>query len=184
MTATYWYIIIGLLLIVMALAGGVLKRLPLTTSMLYLGVGALLGPLGAGMISMDPIAWAAVLERVSELAVIISLFAAGLKLDLPLTDRRWWLPTRLAVLSMAITVGLIAVTGVWLLGLSIGAAVLLGAIIAPTDPVLAFDVQVENIRDRDRLRFGLTGEAGLNDGTAFPFVMLGLGLLSLHELGD
>jgi len=61
--------------------------------------------------------------------------------------------------------------------------VLLGAILAPTDPVLASDVQVANPGDRDRLRFGLTGEGGLNDGTAFPFVMLGLGLLSLHELG-
>jgi NhaP-type Na+/H+ or K+/H+ antiporter len=67
--------------------------------------------------------------------------------------------------------------------LSLGAAVLLGAILAPTDPVLASDVQVANPGDRDRLRFGLTGEGGLNDGTAFPFVMLGLGLLSLHELG-
>jgi len=69
------------------------------------------------------------------------------------------------------------------MGLSFAAAVLLGAILAPTDPVLASDVQVESATDRDRLRFALTGEAGLNDGTAFPFVMLGLGLLGLHELG-
>lgn len=84
---------------------------------------------------------------------------------------------------MALTVGLIAVVGVLGLGLPVGAAVLLGAILAPTDPVLASDVQVEHPRDRDRLRFTLTGEAGLNDGTAFPFVMLGLGLLGLHDLG-
>jgi NhaP-type Na+/H+ or K+/H+ antiporter len=69
------------------------------------------------------------------------------------------------------------------LGLSLGAAVLLGGILAPTDPVLASDVQVENAADRDRLRFSLTGEGGLNDGAAFPFVMLGLGLLGLHDLG-
>jgi sodium/hydrogen antiporter len=61
--------------------------------------------------------------------------------------------------------------------------VLLGAILAPTDPVLASGVQLENIRDRNRLRFSLTGEAGLNDGTAFPFIMLGLGLSGLHDLG-
>jgi NhaP-type Na+/H+ or K+/H+ antiporter len=70
------------------------------------------------------------------------------------------------------------------LGLPLGAAILLGAIIAPTDPVLASDVQVTHTLDRDRVRFTLTGEAGLNDGTAFPFVMLGLGLLGLHELGE
>jgi NhaP-type Na+/H+ or K+/H+ antiporter len=85
---------------------------------------------------------------------------------------------------MVLTVGLVAALGTGLLGLSLGAAVLLGAILAPTDPVLASDVQVGDPADRDRLRFSLTGEAGLNDGTAFPFVMLGLGLLGLHEIGD
>ena len=69
------------------------------------------------------------------------------------------------------------------LGLSWGAAVLLGAVLAPTDPVLASDVQVEHAADRDRLRFSLTGEAGMNDGTAFPFVMLGLWLMNLHAPG-
>jgi sodium/hydrogen antiporter len=86
--------------------------------------------------------------------------------------------------SMVVAVGAITAVGVFLMGLPLGAAVLLGAILAPTDPVLASDVQVANPGDRDRLRFGLTGEGGLNDGTAFPFIMLGLGLLGLHELGD
>jgi NhaP-type Na+/H+ or K+/H+ antiporter len=95
----------------------------------------------------------------------------------------WRLPLRLAFLSMAATVGLVAAVGVFLLGLPLGAAVLFGAVLAPTDPVLASDVQLEDPGDRDRLRFGLTGEAGLNDGAAFPFVMLGLGLLGAHELG-
>ena len=81
-------------------------------------------------------------------------------------------------------VAAITALGVYGLGLSLGAAVLLGAILAPTDPVLASDVQVANPQDRDRLRFGLTGEGGLNDGTAFPFIMLGLGLLGVHELGE
>jgi NhaP-type Na+/H+ or K+/H+ antiporter len=99
------------------------------------------------------------------------------------SDHRWHLPLRLATLSMVITVGLVTLVGVYGLGLPVGAAVLLGAILAPTDPVLASDVQVEHPTDQDRLRFALTAEAGLNDGTAFPFVMLGLGLLGLHELG-
>ncbi len=85
---------------------------------------------------------------------------------------------------MAITIALISIAGVAGLGLSLGAAVLLGAILAPTDPVLASDVQVAHPHDQDRVRFGLTGEAGLNDGAAFPFVMLGLGLLDLHHLGE
>jgi NhaP-type Na+/H+ or K+/H+ antiporter len=78
---------------------------------------------------------------------------------------------------MTITVGLVAFIAHVFLHVPLGIGVLLGAILAPTDPVLASDVQVEHSRDRDRLRFTLTAEAGLNDGAAFPFVMLGLGLL-------
>lgn len=178
-----WYIVAGLLLITMALADGFLRRLPLTTAVLYLAVGIGLGPLGIDLITIDPVRQPELLERIAEIVVIISLFAAGLKLRAPLTDRRWVVPVALAFGSMTLTVGLIALAGFWLLGLPLGAAVLLGAVLAPTDPVLAADVQVDGPADLDRLRFGLTGEAGLNDGTAFPFVMLGLGLLGLHDLG-
>jgi sodium/hydrogen antiporter len=183
MTAIYWFIVWGLLLVAMALADSVLRRLPLTTAMLYLAAGVALGPLGAGLLALDPVEHAELLERVAEIVVIVSLFAAGLKLRAPLTERRWVAPVALAFGSMSITVGLIALVAWSVLGLSAGAAVLLGAVLAPTDPVLASDVQVDQPTDHDRLRFSLTGEAGLNDGTAFPFVMLGLGLLGLHELG-
>lgn len=84
---------------------------------------------------------------------------------------------------MTLNVGLITLLGVYCLHLPLGAAVLLGAILAPTDPVLASEVQLTDARDRDELRRALSGEAGFNDGTAFPFVMLGLGLLGLHDLG-
>ena len=162
----------------------VLKRLPLTTSLLYLVVGILLGPFFLGLIQLDPVQEPALLEKVTEVAVVISLFTTGLKLRLPLSDKGWRLPLRLALVSMTITVGLVTLIGVFGLNLPLGAAVLLGAILAPTDPVLASDVQSEHPWDVDSLRFGLTGEAGLNDGTAFPFVMLGLGLLGLHEIGE
>ncbi|HEY0094044.1 MAG TPA: cation:proton antiporter, partial [Archangium sp.] len=124
------------------------------------------------------------LETLTEVAVIISLFTTGLKLRAPLRAPRWRIAVRLAGVGMVVTVGLVTAAGVWLLGLPLGAAVLLGAVLAPTDPVLASDVQMEHPFQRDTLRFGLTGEAGFNDGTAFPFVMLGLGLLGLHPLGE
>jgi NhaP-type Na+/H+ or K+/H+ antiporter len=181
---TLWFIIIGALFILMAMAGTTLKRLPLTTAIVYMVAGVLLGSHVLGLLSFDPLVNAAFLERVTEIAVLISLFTSGLKLRTPLREGRWKLPLRLAFGSMALTVGSITLVGVFLLNLPLGAAILLGAILAPTDPVLASDVQVENPGDRDRLRFSLTGEAGLNDGGAFPFVMLGLGLLGLHELGD
>jgi NhaP-type Na+/H+ or K+/H+ antiporter len=183
MTDPRWYLVAGVILIAMALSGSLLGRLPLSASMIYVVAGAVVGPLGLGLLALDPVGQAGVLELITEAAVVISLFTAGLKLRLPLGDRSWLLPIRLATVSMVLTVGLLAVVGTVLLGLPVGAAVLLGAILAPTDPVLASDVQVSHAHDRDRLRFTLTGEAGLNDGTAFPFVLLGMGLLGLHELG-
>ena len=176
-------LIVGLLLIAMTLGGSFIARLPLSAAMLYLGVGVAISPLGLGLLRLDALENRVLLERVTEIAVLISLFTSGMKLALPLRDRRWRIPLQLATVSMVLTVGAITALGVYGLGLSLGASVLLGAILAPTDPVLASDVQVANTDDRDRLRFGLTGEGGMNDGTAFPFVMLGLGLLGVHELG-
>lgn len=176
--------IFGLLLIAMTMGSSYLARLPLNAAMLYLGVGVAVGPIGLGLLRLDALENKVMLERLTEIAVLISLFTAGMKLELPLHDRRWRIPVQLATVSMIVTVVAVTALGVYGLGLSLGAAVLLGGILAPTDPVLASDVQVSNPGDRDRLRFGLTGEGGLNDGTAFPFVMLGLGLLGVHTLGE
>lgn len=178
------FVLVGLLLVVMTLTSSFIARIPLSSAILYLGVGVGIGPWGLELLSLDPIKDAGLIERLTEVAVLISLFTVGLKLDLPLRDARWRIPLQLATVSMLLTVGAITAVGVWLLNLPLGAAVLLGGILAPTDPVLASDVQVSDPQDRDRLRFGLTGEGGLNDGSAFPVVMLGLGLLSLHDLGD
>jgi NhaP-type Na+/H+ or K+/H+ antiporter len=181
--STVWFVITGALLIGMALAGTVLKRLPLTASMFYLTAGALLGPWGAGLLHVNALGDASVLERLTEIAVIISLFTAGLKLRLPASDRRWRTAILLATVAMVLTIGGVAAFAVAAVGLPLGAAVLLGAVLAPTDPVLASDVQVEHAHDAEPVRLSLTGEAGLNDGTAFPFVLLGLGLIGTHELG-
>jgi sodium/hydrogen antiporter len=183
MEIAWWSAAVGLLLLVMALSDSLLARLPLSTSMLYLAVGAAASPLWLGWLRAAPISDAHGLERIAEVVVLLSLFGSGLKMSVGLSDGRWLLPLRLAVVAMIGTVALVAAAGVAWLGLPLGAAILLGGILAPTDPVLASDVQVAEPTDRDRLRFSLTGEAGLNDGTAFPFVLLGLGLLGLHDLG-
>lgn len=179
-----WFLLVGALLLAMGLITPVIKRLPITSAIIYLGVGILVGPMALGLFHFNPLKQSALLEVLTEVAVLISLFAAGVKMPVPLTFARWRGPVLLAFLGMAITVGLVAIFAFYLLGLPLGAAILLGAIVAPTDPVLATDVQIRHPHDRDRLRFVLTCEAGMNDGTAFPFVMLGLGLLGLHELGD
>lgn len=183
MSFAIWAVILGTLLISMVLSGSLLKRLPISMDMLYLAVSIVLGSAGRALLTPNPLLHALLLERISEVAVLISLFAAGLKLGLPIADRLWRMPIRLVFISMTLTVALIALIGVYGLGLSLGAAILLRGILAPTDPVLAADVQVANAEDRDWLRFSLTGEGGLNDGAAMPFVLLGLGLLGLHNLG-
>lgn len=172
-----WFVVIGSLLILMGLRSPVLQRLNLTPSIVYLSVGVLLGPSVFGVFHFNPLKQSHLLEVLAELAVLLSLFIAGTKMPVPLHLKAWRAPLRLAFISMTISVVLTAAFGYYLLGLPLGAAVLLGGILAPTDPVLATDVQVRHMGDTDPLRFTLTSEAGMNDGSAFPFVMLGLLLL-------
>lgn len=106
--------------------------------------------------------------------VIIALMGAGLKIDRIFQVPRWQVTWRLLIITMPLCIGAIVVLGAWA-GLPWLTALLLGAALAPTDPVLAADVQVGPPRtgEEDEVRFGLTPEAGLNDGLAFPFVHLG-----------
>jgi len=183
MTLASWAVVAGVILVVMALSSTLLSRLPLSSSMLYLAVGIALSPLCLGWARVEPVAHARQLGWLVEVVVLVSLFGSGMKMSAGLGDGRWVPPLRLATVSMLITVALVAAVGCLVLGLPLGAAILLGGILAPTDPVLASEVQLAHAKDRDRLRFALTGEAGLNDGTAFPVVLLGMGLLGLQDLG-
>lgn len=177
MTTAVWFVLIGSILIVMGLRSPIFQRLNLTPSLVYLAIGVTLGPTVFGAFHFNPLEQSHLLEVLAELAVLLSLFVAGMKMPVPVQWRAWRTPMRLAFISMTISVALTAAFGYYLLALPLGAAILLGAILAPTDPVLATDVQVRHMGDEDPLRFTLTSEAGMNDGTAFPFVMLGLALL-------
>jgi len=180
---SFWFLVAGALLLLMALVGSAVDRLPLSPGLIYLLVGVALGPAGLGIVYLDPLSRSHAMMLGCEIALIISLFTVGLKLRTSLSDPLWRLPFRLATISMAVVIAAIAVIGVFGFGLPLGAAVLLGAMLAPTDPVLASDVQVRHADDRNRSRFTLTAEGGLNDGIAFPFVLLGLGLLGAGNLG-
>ena len=184
MTNAQWFMLVGGLLLAMGLTYSVLKRSPVTSAIIYLAVGILVGPTVLNLFHFNPLKESALLEVLTEVAVLISLFSAGVKMPVPFSLTRWRAPILLATVSMTLTVAMVAAFAYYVLGLPLGAGVLLGAILAPTDPVLATDVQIRHPGDRDLLRFTLTSEAGMNDGSAFPFVMLGLGLLGLHELGE
>jgi NhaP-type Na+/H+ or K+/H+ antiporter len=154
-----------------------LRELPLSLPMFCVAFGFSAFGLSSAE-APDPLAYPEVTERLTELVVIVALTGAGLKLDRPFGWRSWSMTWRLLAVAMPLSILGIALVGGWLLGLGAAAAVLLGAALAPTDPVLAADVQVGPPRsgEEDEVRFTLTAEAGLNDGLAFPFVNLAIAL--------
>jgi sodium/hydrogen antiporter len=166
------FLVIGLLLLLVTLGSGWIARLPFSYALIYLVVGILLGPYGIHLIELRP--QAEVLERLTEFAVLISLFGCGLKMSRPLKAWAWNSTARLIGFLMPICIFSLSAVGHCFLGLPWGSAILLGAILAPTDPVLASEIQLLDAKDRDELRFGLTSEGGLNDALAFPFVYFGL----------
>jgi len=165
-------LVIGLLLLFVTLGSGWIARIPLSYAIIYLIVGVGLGPYGVGLVQDRPDA--AFLERLTELVVIVSVFSCGLKVNRPLQFWAWNSTARLIGFLMPLSILAIAALGHWVLSLEWGVAILLGAILAPTDPVLASEVQMTNPDDPDELRFSLTSEGGLNDALAFPFVYFGL----------
>ncbi|MBW4569546.1 MAG: sodium:proton antiporter [Tolypothrix carrinoi HA7290-LM1] len=172
---------IGLLLLLVTLGSGFISRLPLSFALIYLVVGILVGPYGLGLIKLrqEGTFNAEILEKITEFVVIVSVFGCGLKIVRPLSFKAWDITTRLIVFLMPISIFALAVVGKFFLGINWGEAILLGAILAPTDPVLASEVQLTDTNDQDELRFGLTSEGGLNDALAFPFVYFGI-----HALKD
>jgi NhaP-type Na+/H+ or K+/H+ antiporter len=169
--------VLGALLLVLALASSYLRWLPVTTSAVCLGFGLAIGPWGLGLINLDIHEAAPWLERLTEVAVLFSLFSTGVKLRLPFHRKAWRSAYLLAGPVMLATIFGSCLAAHYLLGLQWDLSLLLAAMLAPTDPVLASMVQVNSATDFDRVRFGLSGEAGLNDGTAFPFVILALSLI-------
>ncbi|WP_141014809.1 cation:proton antiporter domain-containing protein [Nocardioides sambongensis] len=177
------YLLVGLSLLLATVLPVLLDRWAISAPMVLVAVGFAVGltPLPDG-VRLDPTANRAVIEHTTELAVIVALMGVGLALDRPLQLRRWaswraWGPTwRMLGIAMPLCIAAMTLIGSWL-GLGIASALLLAAALAPTDPVLASDVQVAGPRtgrhevdEPDELRFTLTSEAGLNDGLAFPFV--------------
>lgn len=179
-----WMALTGALLLVMALTSGHVRRLPVSPALIYLFVGVLLGPVGLDWLRINLLALPETIERITEVAVIVALFIGGLKLRLPLWDPAWYAAYRLAGPLMLLSIAGVALVAQLLFELGWAVSLLFGAVLAPTDPVLASSVAVSDSRDRDRLRYGLSGEAGLNDGMAFPFVAFALTWLSKGEIGS
>ncbi len=176
--------LVGALLLLMALSSAYLRRLPITTSTIYLAIGLLISPFGLDLIDINFVEWRVWFEHLTEIALIVSLFIGGLKLRLPLKNPAWTAAYRLAAPVMFACIAGVAVFAHFVFGFDWAAAFLLGAVLAPTDPVLASTVSVDDASDHDRMRYGLSGEAGFNDGAAFPFVVFALMWAEYGELGS
>jgi NhaP-type Na+/H+ or K+/H+ antiporter len=148
-----------------------------SASLIYLGLGLVAATIIdlLGVRWIDPFRDARIIEHLAEFAVIVALFGTGLKLERALTRRPWILLARLLGVVMPLTIAAVALYANAVMGLSLGAAIILGATLAPTDPVLGSDVGVgpPGEDDDQEAHVALTAEGGLNDGLAFPFVFLG-----------
>jgi len=154
-------------------------RRPLSLPIVLVAVGVVIGLVGFGLPEVDPRRHLEVTTRLTEIGVIVALMGAGLRIDRPFSLRGWGSTWRMVGIAMPLTILVVAILGFSVGGLSVAAALLLGAVMAPTDPVLAGDVQVgeptlgpdlERGSPEDEVRFTLTSEGGLNDALAFPFV--------------
>lgn len=196
MSADFVYVVAGGSLLLAIVLPVLLDRWAVSTPMVLVAVGIAIGlsPVADG-IPLAPQDHRALVEHVTELAVIVALMGVGLALDRPLDLRRWaswrtWGSTwRMLGIAMPLSIAAVTVLGM-AVGLGLAAALLLGAVLAPTDPVLASDVQVagpqtgsHEVDEPDELRFTLTSEAGLNDGLAFPFVYAAILLASSGAAG-
>ncbi|RKD95079.1 cation:proton antiporter [Halopiger aswanensis] len=181
-------IFVGIAILGIAILPRFISNVPVTDPIFYIVYGFILFSLPLGIPEPDPLAQGHTAERLTELGVIIALMTVGLKLDRPPGLRSWESVWRLLGITMPVTIGLSALVG-WWAGFAIPTAVLLGAVIAPTDPVVASEVQVEGPGGsseeqpkpeadgrQDEVRFALSGESGLNDGFAFPFTNLAVAM--------
>lgn len=167
----------GLLILLVAWLPLVLKRMPLSLPIFCVGIGAVLFSFDRfAPYALHPIETPFLVEKAAELIVIVSLMGAGLKIDRALNWRGWKLCWRMLAIAMPLTIVALTALGYGLFGVGLATALLLGASLAPTDPVLASDVQIEKPGSDtdDEVRFALTSEAGLNDALAFPFIHLAI----------
>ena len=177
------YVSAGVALLLAATVPRLFRDRALSAPMIVLAIGAITGLIvgDTGTDPVSPLSHPAVTQYLTEACVIVALMGVGLAIDRPLNWRTWSSTWRLLFIAMPLCIAGVAVLGWWAAALTPAAAVLLGAALAPTDPVLASDVQVEgptsgegSHQEDDEVRFALTSEAGLNDALAFPFVYLAI----------
>lgn len=177
-----WTAATGGLLLLMSLASGWIHRGPVTSFGLFLIAGILCGPWGFDVIHLDIVTHSEAVAHITEITMAASLFITGLKLRQPLQNNCWHTGLKLAFPAMLLTVAAMTLLAHFLVGLDWPVALAFGAIVAPTDPVLASLISVNDAQDDDSLRVAISSEAGMNDGSALPLLMLALLLFNGESL--
>lgn len=184
----FMFVLFGLALVLSVVLERVLSERYLSLPIIYVLAGFAVFSLPLDLPTINPV-WdgldAATLEYATEFIVIVSLMGAGIAIDRPVSWKNWRQIWPLLVIAMPITIAAVALLGWWALGMAPATAILMGAALAPTDPVLARSVQVGPPGENQRhdVRFSLTVEAGLNDGLAFPFTHLAIAAIGMTALG-
>ncbi|UJW31583.1 cation:proton antiporter [Saccharothrix sp. AJ9571] len=173
----------GVAALAAAVVPRVVKKLPISMPMVFLAAGAVAFTIADPSHDADPVVETSLIRHLAEVCVIVSLMGAGLALNRRVGLRRWSSTWRLLGITMPLSIAAVGLLGWGVLGFGVAGALLLAAVLAPTDPVLASEVQVgepaEHADDDDEPRFALTSEAGLNDGLAFPFVYAAVAISSV-----
>ncbi len=158
-------------------------------AVLALAVGALLGPLGLRLLRPQLMEDGTLIETLAEISLLTCLFCLGLRLRMPIEWRTWRIPFRLATLTTLATIALAAAAAHLMFDMDLSESLLLGAIIAPTDSVLAADVAahpapemaIHPDAEPDSASFILCAESGINNGLAVVLVLLVLGMMGLND---
>ncbi|WP_207425227.1 sodium:proton antiporter [Pedobacter sp. SYSU D00535] len=170
--------VVGIASLAMAWMPAITQKTGISYSIWYVLAGIIIYTFFDFFPTPDPIREEDYAVHLSELVVIISLMGTGLKIDEAFSLKGWAIPFKLVTLTMILSIAGVALLSYYILGFDLPSAILLGAVLAPTDPVLASDVQVGPPleKQKNNVRFALTAEAGMNDGMAFPFTWLAIAL--------
>ncbi|MCF2491362.1 sodium:proton antiporter [Dyadobacter sp. CY347] len=168
--------IIGIAVLGMAWMPSFTKTTGISDSVVFVALGVIVYEFLDVLPNPNPIIFNVQTIHLTEMVVVISLMGTGLKIDKPFSFRAWAVPFRMLTITMVLCIASVTFIAYYFLQFDLASALLLGSVLAPTDPVLAADVQVGPPMEqvKDQVRFSLTAEAGMNDGMAFPFTWLAI----------
>jgi sodium/hydrogen antiporter len=168
----HWLLLLaaGIMALLAAIIPVILKKMHISAPIVYLAIGGI-AFFVFGYHVVKPLQQLEEIKYITEFVILVALTNAGLRIKQPFKWATWKYSFRLLLIAMPLTIIAATFLGWWIMGFAPAAALLFGALISPTDPVLASELQTSDPGEEDtsKIKLGLTSEAGINDGLAFPF---------------